>query len=177
MGEGGECGMGVIRDGSAKLDVVRKRYRDEICQGDLRGSEKSLAVTDVDDDDLDLRDVILSGIVDMVLKMRIIGGGDKPVIDLGNGVEIMIEKQDSRQPWRERLVSIQGAVFDVVDANPTLNAEVVSMAILEADGWSWTRATFRSPLWMNDNEEVPHSVVLNEFKGMKWIAKFSSVTR
>lgn len=143
----------------------------------LEAVSEHSAIVPFFDVDLDLGNLILFGMGETIRKLRVLAGTDKPVVDLGHGIELKIEEQNCCQPWRDRLVMIQDAVCAVVDANPCLDAGEVSRAVLEADGWSWTRVTFRTPMWLLDHAEVLHLSVMQEFEVLSWLAQFSSETR
>ena len=121
--------------------------------------------------------MIILGMADTVAKLRMMSGADKPVVDFGNGVSIVIEEQDSRQHWRNRLVEFQDAVSVLTKANPGMDSDDVSMAILEADGWSITSVTLRTPMWMASHEEISRDDVAREFEVFNWIAISSLETR
>jgi len=135
-----------------------------------------LAIALPPESELDLGCLVLLGMAETMHKFRVLGGTDRPVVDLGDDVKITIEEQDACQPWRERLVSLQDCVCAVVEAHPELEPDEVCKALLEADGWSWTPVTFRTPLWMVDYDEVLRSVVVQEFEVLKWLARSSRVT-
>ena len=124
--------------------------------------------------EMDLGGFILSGMGETLEKLMLLSGTDKPVVDLGHGTEFTIGAQDPWQSWRDRLTMILEAVCVVVEANPSLDTEEVSRAVLTADGWSWTRVTFRTPLWMLDHDEILRSIVAQDFEEMGWLVEKSS---
>ena len=140
-------------------------------------ANEAIVLDDSDEVTLDLGDLILCEMGQMVHKLRVLSGMDRPVVDLGDGVEITIEEQDSAQPWRDRLAGVQEAVRAAVESNPGLDPVEVCKAILLADGWSWTAVTFRTPMWMFDHDEVLRPVVAREFEVLEWLDVSSSATR
>jgi len=126
------------------------------------------------DSDLDLGGLILYEMGQTVQKLRFLTGTDRPFVELGDGVTITIEDQDAGQPWQDRICRLQEAVCAVVSNHPGLDADEVCKAILRADGWSWTRVTFRTPMWMLDHDEILRPVVARKFEVLGWLARSSS---
>lgn len=126
---------------------------------------------------LDLGGLILREMGQTVQKMRVLSGTDRPVVDLGAGVTVTIEEQDATQPWRDRLEWLQDALCTVAKDHPAMDWEAACKALLEADGWSWTRVTFRTPMWMIDHDEILRAVVAREFEVLEWLARSSSATK
>jgi hypothetical protein len=126
---------------------------------------------------LDLGDLILFELGDTIGRLRVLTGADRPAVALGNGVEVQIEEQDPHEPCRDRLVRLQAAVCLIADASPDADRDEVCRAVLEADGWSWTAATFRTPVWMIDHQELPRDEVAHDFEVLAWLDGSSSATR
>lgn len=122
---------------------------------------------------VDLGDVILCEMRDTLGKLRVLIGDNRPVVDLGHGLEIVIDEQDALQPWRERICVIQDSVKFVLKQYPVLVEEDVCKAILKADGWTWTAFTFRTPIWLMDHDEVLRPVVAREYEVLAWLERFS----
>ena len=122
-------------------------------------------------EEVDVGSMVLLGMGETLGKIRILTGLDKSVVELGEGVSITIDEQDSLQPWKERLLVLLKVSSQVAETNQSLDQDVIARKVLEADGWSWTKAVFRTPLWMEDYDEVLLPVIFQEFEGLKWIER------
>jgi len=127
----------------------------------------------MDHDSVDLGGMILFGMGQAVQQLRMLTGLDSPVVEFKNGATLIIEEQDPAGLWRDRLRGLQVAISLVCESDGSLDADDVCKAVLEADGWSWTRSVFRTPMWMLEHEEIPLDMAAREFKVLKWLVKYS----
>lgn len=151
-----------------------------ICKGDGHrepdGDLSDVATISESDGVTDLGDLLLFSIGESLARFRKISGCDSAVVSFDGG-EISIEDQDPGQRWRDRLNGLLFAVRSAHEAGVASDMDSACEAVLRADGWTWTGFTFRTPVWMDDHDEVCHSDAIEEFKELKWLEKYSSVTR
>lgn len=128
----------------------------------------------ISDDSIDIRGLILLNIGKTVYKMNKFIETDV-IVDLGDEISVCIEEQDAFQGWRERFCIVLN-MADKISVDYGLEKIDVCIKLLNADGWSWTSDTFRTPVWMVDFEELFFDELVEEFEGIEWLIEgFSSV--
>jgi hypothetical protein len=115
----------------------------------------------------DIGDLLLIEMGEVLREINGVLGTDKPVIDLENGISITIDEQDPKQLWRDRLCMILDMTKDITDKNNIKNIDNVCRKILFADGWRWNRYSFKTPIWINDFDEIDLDDIISQYGMLK----------
>ena len=107
----------------------------------------------------DFMDGIISDLGETVKGFRdMVTGGGLPQVQFRDMV-VTIEEQDVYDDARERLEVLVQMTKSVMGVESGLSAGDIINQLLHADGWTVTRVTLRTPLWLRDVQEWPLALV------------------
>lgn len=128
-----------------------------------------------DEPEIDFGDFLIFELADAVKNIHdVIHMGCLPTVKLGT-VTLTINEQDVGQDARARLSNIVELIRYVINAEPNLEIADVVVPILELDGWSVTRKTLRTPIWLRDINEWPLPVVGGWYEELKCLETYTSL--
>lgn len=139
----------------------------------MEHSKRSLIISEDEDlPELDLEDFLIA---DLVATIKDISDycSEEPTAKIGN-TAVTIDGQPVAQDARERLGMIVEVVRGVRKAEPHLPQIEIVVPVLQLDGWSLTKVTLRTPLWLRDVQEWPLADVAGWHKELECVETYTS---
>jgi len=113
-------------------------------------------------------DFILFGIGELVSKASDSFGSKSISIKIENK-EIVLDRpvENPCEPFDHRLNGVLKGARLISKYNNIKYENIVGI-LLVLDGWSWNEYVFRSPVWMNDHQEIPIRDA-RKIRGLEWV--------
>lgn len=119
----------------------------------------------------DIEDLIISEMEETVGMLCLFSGDERVSFDFGDGVVFEIDEQDPLVPWVERLESLLDGVRFVCKETG-MSEDYICEKLLGLDGWSWTKKTFRTPVWIDDFAEIPLMDAIDLKGELSWLERY-----
>lgn len=138
---------------------------------------RSGIVISEDDDagytDVDFADFLVADLAEVVKDISGYCNG-MPSVQFGN-TSVTIREQLVDQDARAQLEAVMLVARRVMEQEPHLQPGEVATALLALDGWSWTKVTLRTPLWLHDVQEWPLVLVSEWYEELKCLETYTSL--